>query len=153
MAETKRTLLERIDANLKALLSIFPVRLRLVFGRPENRCLPQGTPPMAETSVTLTDIQHVAVTLEADDAANNPVPLNFATPPVWASSDETIVTASPNADGSNADVSTTGKLGTAQVTVTGVNAAGQTITGIGDINVVTSGATTFKLNFGTPADK
>lgn len=128
MAETKRTLLERIDANLKALLSIFPVRLRLVFGRPENRCLPQGTPPMAETSVTLTDIQHVAVTLEADDAANNPVPLNFATPPTWASTDETVVTVSPNADG-------------------------QVITGIGDINVVTSGPTTFKLNFGTPSDK
>lgn len=153
MAETKRTLLERIDANVKALLSLFPVRLRLVFGRPENRTLPQGRPPMAETSVTLTDIQHVAVTLEADDAANNPVPLNFASPPQWASSDATIVTVSPSADGSNADVSTTGKLGTAQITVTGVNAAGQQITGIGDINVVTSGATTFKLNFGTPADK
>ena len=138
---------------MKALLSIFPVRLRLVFGRPENRCLPQGTPPMAETSVTLTDIQHVAVTLEADDAANNPVPLNFATPPVWTSSDPTIVTVSPNADGSNADVEATGILGAAQIKATGLNAAGQEITGIGDVSVVTSGPTTFKLNFGTPSDK
>lgn len=151
MAETKRTILERIDVNVKALLSLFP-RLRLVFGRPETRSnLPQGTLHMADQ--TLADNQHVAVTLEADDIAGNPVALSFATPPAWTSSDPTILTVTPSADGSSADVAATGKLGTAQVTVTAQNAAGQPITGIGNVTVVTSGATTFKLNFGTPANK
>ena len=104
-------------------------------------------------ATTLIDNQHVAAVLEADDAAGNPVPFNFPTPPVWTSSDETIVTVSPNADGSNADISTTGKLGTAQITVRGTTAAGVEITGIGDIEVVVGDARTFKLNFGVPADK
>jgi hypothetical protein len=102
---------------------------------------------------TLVDNQHVAVTLEADDAAGNPVPFNFPSPPVWTSSDETIVTVSPNADGSNADIVTTGKLGTVQVTVKGTTAAGVELTGIGDIEVVAGDARTFKLVFGVPADK
>lgn len=101
----------------------------------------------------MTDIQHVAVTLEADDAAGNPVPFVFPTAPVWASSDETILTVSPNEDGSIADVATMGKLGTAQIHVTGISADNKTLTGILDINVVTSAATTFKLNPGVAADK
>jgi hypothetical protein len=129
MAETKRTLLERLDRTvqennrfLRALLSIFPVKLRLLFGQPETRTnLPQGTPHMAQT---LTDIQRVSVTLEADDAAGNAVAFDFPTPPTWASSDDSIVTVSPSADGSNASVVTTGKLGNAQITVSGTTASG-----------------------------
>lgn len=168
MAETKRTLLERLDSNvqdgllllrennrlLRALLLIFPVKLRLRFGQPETRTnLPQGLPQGIHMATTLTDIQHVAVTLEADDAAGNPVTFDFPTPPTWASSDPTVATVSPSADGSNADVATTGKLGTAQITVSGTTSDGRSVTGIGDVTVVTSGATTFKLNFSTPADK
>lgn len=104
-------------------------------------------------ALTLTDIEHVAGTLEADDAAGNAVPFTFPTPPTWSSSDETVITVSPNADGSNADVSTTGKLGTARVTVTGTLADGTAVTGFDDITVTTSAATTFRINFGTPANK
>jgi hypothetical protein len=151
MAETKRTLLERLDVNVKALLSLFPTRLRLRFGLPETRItLPQGTSTMAQT---LVDNERVSVLLEADDAVGNPTAFNFPTPPTWASSDESIVTVSANADGSNASVVTTGKLGSAQVTVTGINVAGVSITGIGEVNVVPGDATTFKLNFGTPEKK
>lgn len=174
MAETKRTLLTRIlsmlapiamianrvdlglsllgdiDRKLDRLLGHPPVRFRFRFGAPQDRTnLPQGPTQMT----TLTDIQHVAVSLEADDAAGNPVAFSFPTPPTWASSDPTVVTVSPSVDGSNADVATTGKLGTAQITVTGTNADGNTVTGIGDVTVITSGATTFKLVFSTPANK
>lgn len=151
MAETKRTLLERIDRNLIALLSLFPV-FRLRFGTPAIRDnLPQGAPHMA---TTLTDIQHVPVTLETDDAAGNPLTgATFTIPPGWSSSDPTVVTVTASADGLSADVVTTGKLGTAQITVTGTAVDGKVITGIGDVSVVTSGPATFKLNFGTPADK
>lgn len=158
MAETKRTLLERIDRNLQLLLArtLIPASLKIKFGTPRTRH-PRGTPHMADpipTTITITDIEHVATTLEADDAANNPVPSpTFATPPAWSSSDPTVITVQPSPDGTSADVAATGKLGTARVTVSGVNAAGTTLTGIGDLTVVTSDATTFKLNFGTPAAK
>lgn len=104
-------------------------------------------------ALVLTDIQHVALSLEADDAAGNPVPFVFATPPTWQSSDPSIVTVSANAEGSNADVATTGKLGDVQVSVSGTNDAGEAITGLLDISVVTSKATTFKIVAGIPADK
>src|SRR5712664_330597 len=109
-------------------MSLFPAKLRLRFGTPETRGnLPQG--PTHMSNFTLKDNQHVAVILEADDAAGNPTPFDFPTPPTWSSSDDTILTASPNADGSNADIATTGKLGSAQITVSGVTTDGRTITG------------------------
>jgi hypothetical protein len=151
MAETKRTLLKRIDRNVQALLSLFPARLRLHFGTPVTRSnLPQGT----QTMQTLKDNQTVPVTLEVDDVANNPITdAVFTIPPGWQSSDPTIVTVSAAADGLSANVVTTGKLGQAQITVTGTAVDGRIITGIGDVSVVTSGPATFKLNFGTPVDK
>ncbi len=151
MAETKRTLLKRIDRNVRAMLSLFPASLRLHFGTPVTRDnLPQGT----TTMTTLKDNQTVSVTLEVDDVANNPIAnAVFSVPPGWQSSDPTIVTVSAAADGLSANVTTTGKLGQAQITVTGTAVDGRTITGIGDVSVVTSGPATFKLNFGTPVDK
>jgi hypothetical protein len=151
MTETKRSLLERIDRNVKLLLSLVPGEVLLVFGLPKTRTnLPQGTTNMAKT---LTDIQHVAVTLAERDAAGNVVPFNFPAPPVWTSSDDTIVTVSPSADGSNADIATTGKLGDATVTVNGTTADGRPIVGRGDITVTTSAPTTVELVFGEAADK
>lgn len=103
---------------------------------------------------TIKDNQTVSVTLEVDDVANNPIAnAVFTVPPGWQSSDPTIVTVSAAADGLSANVTTTGKLGQAQITVTGTAVDGRTITGIGDVSVVTSGPATFKLNFGTPVDK
>lgn len=102
---------------------------------------------------TLTDIQHVAVTLAEKDAAGNTVPFDFPTPPTWASSDDTIVTVSPSPDGSNADIATTGKLGDATITVSGTTADGRPIVGRGDLTVTTSAPTTIELVFGDPANK
>lgn len=175
MTETKRTLLERILHRLEPLITLphqvqllldlsremnhkldrllHPpaVRFELVFGQPHPRSnLPQGTTHMA---TTLKDSEHVSVTLTEKDAAGNPVPFNLPAPPTWTSSDETIVTVSPNADGSNADVVTTGKLGDAQITVSAALANGTVITGIGNVTVVVGDATTFELTFGVPVAK
>jgi len=146
MAETKRTLLERIDRNLLALLSLFPAKLRLRFGTPEPRDdLPRGT-PMADK--TLTDIEKVTIVLEEVDAAGNTVPFDFPTPPLWQSSDATVATVTPSDNGSQAAAQTTGKLGTAEITVKGTTADGREINGIGTVEVVTSAPTTFRLKFG-----
>lgn len=146
MAETKHTILERIDRNLLALLSLFPAKLRLRFGTPETRDdLPRET-PMADK--TLKDIEKVTITLEEVDAAGNTVPFDFTTPPAWQSSDATVATVAPSADGSLAVVATTGKLGSAEITVRGTTADGREITGIGSVDVVTSAPTTFRLRFG-----
>lgn len=151
MAETKRTLLERVDRNLKALLALFPVKLRLRFGTPEKRDnLPRGTPVADKT---ITDIETVTMTLEEEDAAGNAVPFDLPTPPTWTSSDETVATVEVSTDGSSARAVTTGKLGTTQIKVVGELVDGRAITGLGDLEVVTSAPTTFKLKFGAAVPK
>lgn len=151
MTETRRTVLERLDRNVKLLLRLVPGELQLVFGEPKTRTnLPQGTTHMAKT---ITDIQHVAITLQEKDAAGNVVPFDFPAPPTWASSDDTIVTVSPSADGSNADVATTGKLGDATITVNGTTADGRPIIGRGDVTVTTSAPATIELVFGDASNK
>lgn len=149
--ETRRSILERIDRNVKLLLRLVPGEFGLIFGQPQTRTnLPQGTTHMAKT---LTDIQHVSVTLAEKDAAGNVVPFDVPTPPTWTSSDDTIVTVSPSTDGSNADIATTGKLGDATITVNGTTADGRPIVGRGDVTVTTSAPATFELVFGDASNK
>ena len=106
-------------------------------------------------SFQLTDIQHVPASIEVDDGAGNPVaaPAGAVT---WGTSDASILTVTPSADGTSADIAATGPLGTAQVTVSvqlDPNDPKSTITGSADITVVASAASTIKLNFGTPTNK
>jgi hypothetical protein len=151
MAETKRTILERLDANVRQLLDLFlRPKVRFRIGPVQPRTLSKGPITMA---FILTDIQHVAVTLEADDAAGNAVPFDFSTPAVWTSTDETVLTISTNADGSNADIATTGKIGAAQVNVLLTMADSSTVKGALDFEVTTSAVSFFKLVPGTPATK
>lgn len=151
MAETKKTILKRIDRNVQALASLFPAAIRLRFGTPVDRDIaPRGNTAMN----TIKDNQQVTITLEVDDIVGNQVTdAAFQSPPAWQSSDPTVLTVTPTADGLGALVDTTGKLGTAQIRVDATTTDGRTITGIGDTEVVTSGPTTFKLVFGTPVDK
>jgi hypothetical protein len=152
MSAHRHETLERIDIDVSIVLhrkreDEFRFRIGPVSDRKINQ---QGTLPMA---LILTDVQHAALTLEADDAAGNPVSFNFPSPPTWSSSDPTVLTVNPSADGSSADIATTGKLGGAQVSVSGTDADGAALTGLLDVTVVTSKATTFKIVAGTPTDK
>lgn len=155
MAETKRTLLERIDRNLQALLSLFPASLRLRFGTPEGK-ISISTPRGTQTMTTIKDNQTDTITLEVDDAAGNSIPLTdvqFPSPPTWTSSDPTVLTVTPNADGLSAVGATTGKLGTSTVSVSATTSDGRSISGSDEVDVTTSAPTSFKLVFGTPTDK
>lgn len=142
--------ISQVVDQILAIASLPQPRVRFALGPVSTRTLTQGTTAMA---ITLTDIQHVPAALQELDAAGNPVPADFAAPPTWTSSDDTVVTVTPSADGTTADISTTGKLGSAQVTVTATTNSGTALTGIGDVTVVTSGATTISVTFGTPVDK
>jgi hypothetical protein len=77
-------------------------------------------------SFTMTADQSVPVTVEFVDDHGNPVVAGSATP-VWASSDATILTVVPSADGMSADVSAVGPDGGAQLSVT------DTVSGIGGV--------------------
>ena len=92
------------------------------------------------------------------DSQNPPniVPIaDLASPPAWASSDPTIATVIPSADGSNCNVvpAAPPKAGTVQITMTaeGANPAGSdTISGEQDVIVVLEEATQVALTPGTP---
>jgi hypothetical protein len=79
--------------------------------------------------------------------------------PTWATSDATIITVAPTADGMGASISTVAP-GTARVTVSADADLGvgvKTLTGVSDDIIVTLGpshvASVMTLTLGTPADK
>lgn len=153
VAETKRTLLERILEQLNELTALiksghngrtFEFRVGPVSDLPTKGHLHMAT--------TLKDNQNVSVTLQAKDKAGQPLPFTPATPPVWGSSDTTIVTVVASADGLSATVTTVGNLGNCQVVVDFTDTDGTPVKGIGDITVTNSGLGSFSLVFGTPTD-
>jgi hypothetical protein len=105
-----------------------------------------------------TDQFYPSVSLSATDAQGNAAPL-FGVP-VWASSDETVLTVQASADGMSAAIQTVAPGGPARVSVSaeGDPTAGvDTITGVTEDITVTLGpsheAKTLVLALGTPADK
>jgi hypothetical protein len=103
-------------------------------------------------TLQLTDIQDDQLTLSAADAAGNPVPLPTGSV-AWATSDPTILTVTPSADGMSAELGAVGPLGTAQVTVAVAVDPSTTLTGSLDVTVVASAAATIQIIPGTPANK
>lgn len=105
---------------------------------------------------TLTTDQHYpSATIEffAADGVT-PEPVNGV--PVWATSDATVLTVTATADGKGADIESVAPGGPARATVTAVNMAGVTITGVSEEVTVTPGvvpATVIKFNLGTPTAK
>ena len=122
-----------------------PVRFVIKF-KPVGK---RGTLPM---SPSITAIQDVAALATPVDAKGNVVTASFPTPPSWSTSDSTILTVAPAADGLSAVVTAVGKLGTASVSVSGTP-AGETspITGSATVTVTAAQAASFVLTFGTPA--
>lgn len=104
-----------------------------------------------------TDQNYPNVALSITDSRGRPARVDGV--PVWASSDETVLTVAAAADGMSAVVDTVA-AGTARITVSAdadLGAGVTEITGVSeDVNVTigpNSVASTIALNLGAPADK
>ena len=97
----------------------------------------------------LTDIQQIPLTAAFLDAAGNATAASGVT---WAS-DSPIVTIVPGSSPEFCTAVAAGPLGTANVTCTAVNDAGQSISGSIALEVVASSATQVAVTAGDPAAK
>ncbi len=104
-----------------------------------------------------TDQNFPNVALEITDSHGTPAKVDGI--PVWASSDETVLSVTPSDDGMSAIVDTVAP-GTARISVTAdadLGSGTNTITGVSEDVNVTQGpsfqASNFKFSFGAPADK
>lgn len=102
---------------------------------------------MTMATLQLQDDQHCPLTIQAVDAAGNPVTLPAGSVS-WTSSNPSVATATPSADGMSCDVAAVGPLGSAQI---GVTAAG--LTGTLDVTVVAGAAASIQIVPGTPVAK
>lgn len=105
-----------------------------------------------------TDQYYPNVTLTITDAQGNPAKVDGV--PVWASSDETVLTVQPSLDGMSASIGTVAPGGPARVSVSAdpdLSANVGVLTGFTEDITVTQGAstaaTTMVLTLGDPADK
>jgi hypothetical protein len=97
--------------------------------------------------------QQVPLTLAIKDKFGNPASIDGV--PVWASSDETILTVAPAADGMSAVATPVGPAGSAQVNVSAdadTGSGSKEITGLLAVDVVAGDATVVELQAGTPTD-
>lgn len=104
-----------------------------------------------------TDQRYDNVSIAITNSRGDPASVDGA--PVWASSDETVLTVTAAADGMSAVVDTVAP-GTARISVTAdadLGAGTRTITGVSeDVNVTlgaSSQASNFQFTFGPPVDK
>lgn len=102
-------------------------------------------------ALILADNQKVALSIAPKSVAGNPAAVDGA--PSWRVSDESVLSLEVAADGMSAVVTSTGKLGTSQVSVSADADLGegvQTITGLLDIEVKASAAVSLDISAGTP---
>jgi len=102
-------------------------------------------------NVTLNDTQKVKASITLVDVKGNPAQVDGV--PVWESSNEELLSVTPEADGMSATISAVGALGTGQVKV-GADAdlgAGTTqLVGVLDVDVIASEATAISFAVSTP---
>lgn len=99
----------------------------------------------------LTDTQQTTLSVRFTDRRENPVaPPN---PPVWTTSDDSIIALQPSADGLSVIAKAVGKLGTAQVTMTETLTNGQQLINIANIQVVAGDAVSDTIMVGTPVEQ
>lgn len=102
----------------------------------------------------LTDSQKVALTFAPKDKRGNPAEVQG--PPVWTSSDESVVGLQVADDGLSATAVAAGPIGVAQVSVAADADLGDgvsTITGLLDIQTVAGTATTIDIAAGVPEEQ
>jgi hypothetical protein len=137
--------LEELDDKLDTLLVIAgrleaararvsPVRFRLTF----NVVTLEG----ADMLVNMTDVQKFGAAIAVTDARGNPAAIDGV--PEWSTSEETVLTVEPAADGLSAVVRAAGTIGVGQVVVSldaDLGDGVRPLTGVLDVSVVASEAT------------
>lgn len=106
------------------------------------------------TSINMTNSQKATASIQPVDKKGQPAPIDGV--PTWASSDETIVTVTPAADGLSAEVRAVGPLGTAKVTATGDADLGEgtkPIFGELDVTITQGEAVGFKMTLSDPVEQ
>ncbi len=106
------------------------------------------------STLVLTDSQKVSLSIAPVDAAGQPAPVDGV--PAWASSDDTVLTVAASSDGLACDAVTTGKLGTATVSVTAdadMGAGSTEIVGTLDIQVNAGPAVSLGITAGEPSER
>lgn len=101
--------------------------------------------------LTLTDEQKVTLTIQPLTAAGNPARVDGT--PAWDVSDQAIVFLAVDPDGLSAVATTSGPLGTCQVSVSAdadLGSGVRSLTGILDITVVAAEAASIGILAGTP---
>ena len=104
-------------------------------------------------TMILTDTQEVDLAIQPLDKKGKPAQVDGV--PAWVSSDTTIITVTPAADGLSA-VATAGNIGHAQVTVSADADLGPgvtTITGVLEIDVAGGQAVSLGITAGTPREQ
>lgn len=104
--------------------------------------------------LNLTDSQQVNLKVAFADKAGNAAAVDGA--PVWTSSDETVLTVAAATDGLSAVATATGKLGTAQVSVSAdadLGSGTTTLTGTLDVTVLAGSAVSAVVSADAPTDK
>jgi hypothetical protein len=130
-----------------------PARPKLIV---EALSFPDGIKVEGEIRMTtMKATQEVtAGPVAAVDAQGNPALLDG--PPIWTSSDETILTVEPAADGLNALIKAAGAVGAAQIRVDGdadTGAGVETLTAILEFEILAGKAVGLSVAVGTPVDQ
>ncbi len=102
----------------------------------------------------MTNSQQLTATIQPVDKKGQPAPIDGV--PVWASSDETIITVVPSDDGLSAVVAAVGPLGDAKVAVSAdadLGAGINTIFGTLDVTITQGGAVGFKITTSDPVEQ
>ncbi len=106
------------------------------------------------TNATMTNSQQLTATIQPVDKKGQPAPVDGI--PVWASSDETIITVTPADDGLSAVVAAVGPLGAAKVSVTAdadLGAGTAAIFGTLDVTITQGQAVGFKITTSDPVEQ
>jgi hypothetical protein len=101
----------------------------------------------------LKDTEQVVLSVVPVDAKGNAAPVDGA--PAWGSSDPTVATVTPAADGLSATVSAVGPLGKTQISVTADADLGEgveSIVGTLEVEVVAGKAASLSIKTGTPVE-
>ncbi len=104
-------------------------------------------------NMTLRDDQQVGLSIAITDRKGNAAQVDGV--PVWAGSDDTVITVTPAADGMSANVVGVAP-GSARVVVTAdadLGAGTTDLTGTLDFDVTAGGATSITITPGTPTDQ